>query len=98
MDIAIIPTSPGQIESFHRALDVVARERKYLALLEAPPLPQVREFVMDLIQRGGLQFVAAVEDEVVGWCDIQRHGFPSCAHRGTLGMGIVPAYRGRGLG
>jgi hypothetical protein len=34
MDIAIIPTSPGQIESFHRALDVVARERKYLALLK----------------------------------------------------------------
>ena len=98
MDIAIIPTSPEQIESFHRALDVVARERKYLALLEAPPLTQVREFVMDLIQKGGLQFVAAVEDEVVGWCDIQRHGFPSRAHRGTLGMGIVPAYRGRGLG
>ena len=98
MDIAIIPTSPEQIESFHRALDVVARERKYLALLEAPPLTHVREFVMDLIQRGGLQFVAAVEDEVVGWCDIQRHGIASRAHRGTLGMGIVPAYRGRGLG
>lgn len=98
MDIAIIPTSPERIESFRRALDVVARERKYLALLEAPPLTQVREFVMDFIQKGGLQFVAAVEDEVVGWCDIQRHGFPSRAHRGTLGMGIVPAYRGRGLG
>lgn len=98
MDIAVIPTTPEQIESFHRALDVVARERKYLALLEAPPLTQVREFVMDFIQKGGLQFVAAVEDEVVGWCDIQRHGFPSRAHRGTLGMGIVPAYRGRGLG
>src|ERR1700722_15232338 len=94
MDIAIIPTSPGQIESFHRALDVVARERKYLALLEAPPLPQAREFGMG----GGLQFVAAVEDEVVVWCDIQRHGFPSRAHRGTLGMGIVPPCRGHGLG
>jgi RimJ/RimL family protein N-acetyltransferase len=98
MGIAIIPASAEQIESFHRALDVVARERKYLALLEAPPLTQVSEFVMDLIQKGGLQFVAAVEDEVVGWCDIQRHRFPSRAHRGTLGMGIVPAYRGRGLG
>jgi RimJ/RimL family protein N-acetyltransferase len=98
MDIAIIPTSPERIESFRRALDVVARERKYLALLEAPPLTQVREFVMDLIQKGGLQFVAVVGDEVVGWCDIQRHSFPSRAHRGTLGMGIVPAYRDRGLG
>jgi len=26
MDIAIIPTSPEHIESFHRALDVVAKE------------------------------------------------------------------------
>ena len=98
MDIAVIPTSPEQIESFHRALDVVARERKYLALLEAPPLTHVREFVMDLTHKGGLQFVAVAEGEVVGWCDIQRHGFPSGAHRGTLGMGIIPAWRGRGLG
>jgi RimJ/RimL family protein N-acetyltransferase len=36
--------------------------------------------------------------EVVGWCDIRRHDFPAHAHRGTLGMGIVPAYRGQGLG
>ena len=92
------PDKPEHIESFHRALDIVARERKYLALLEAPPLSQTREFVMDFIQKGGLQFVALAEGEVVGWCDIQRHGFPSRAHRGTLGMGIVPAYRGRGIG
>src|SRR5271156_2685359 len=98
MDIAIVPTEPEHIESFHRALDIVARERKYLALLEAPPLTQTREFVMGFLQKGGLQFVALADGEVVGWCDIQRHGFPSRAHRGTLGMGIVPAYRGRGLG
>ena len=98
MDIAIVPTTPEHIESFHRALDIVARERKYLALLEAPPLTQTREFIMGLIRNGGLQFVALADGEVVGWCDIQRHGFPSRAHRGTLGMGIVPAYRGRGIG
>jgi RimJ/RimL family protein N-acetyltransferase len=98
MDIAIVPTRPEHIESFHRALDIVARERKYLALLEALPLAQTREFVMGMIEKGGLQFVALANREVVGWCDIQRHGFPSRAHRGTLGMGIVPAYRGRGVG
>lgn len=98
MDISIIPTRPEHIESFHRALDVVARERRYLALLEAPPLTQTREFLMELVQKGGLQFVVVVEGEVVGWCDIQRRGFPSVAHRGSLGMGIVPTWRGRGLG
>ena len=86
------------IESFHRALDVVARERKYLTLLEAPPLRQTRDFVLASIRNGDPQFVALAEGEVVGWCDIRRHFFPAHAHRGTLGMGIIPAYRGRGLG
>ena len=98
MDIAIVPTTPEHIASFHRALDIVARERKYLTLMEALPLPQTREFVMGMLDKGGLQFIALADREVVGWCDIQRHGFPSRAHRGTLGMGIVPAYRGRGIG
>ena len=98
MDIAVIPTSPEQIESFHRALDIVARERKYLTLLEAPPLEPTRQFVLDNTENGDLQFVALAEDEVVGWCDVRRHVFPAHAHRGTLGMGIVPAWRGRGLG
>jgi len=98
MDIAIVPKRPEHIESFHRALDIVARERKYLTLLEAPPLTQTREFVMGLIQKGGLQFVALADGEVVGWCDIERHVLPSFAHRGALVMGIVPAYRECGIG
>jgi hypothetical protein len=46
MDIAIVSTRPEYIESFHRALDIVARERKYLTLLEAPPLARLRGFVV----------------------------------------------------
>jgi RimJ/RimL family protein N-acetyltransferase len=97
-DATIAPTAPEHIESFHRALDTVARERKYLTLLEAPPLQDVREFVLDTIKKGDPQFVAVAKGEVVGWCDIRRHDFPAHAHRGTLGMGIIPAYRGQGLG
>jgi RimJ/RimL family protein N-acetyltransferase len=97
-DTMIAPIAPEHIEGFHQALDIVARERKYLALLEAPPLPQIREFVLNIIKNGDPQFVALADGEVVGWCDIRRHFFATHAHRGTLGMGIVPAYRGRGLG
>src|SRR5260370_1332301 len=81
-----------------RAIDSGARERKFLTLLEALPLPQTREFVLNNIQSGNPQFVALAKGEVVGWCDIRRHFFPAHAHRGTLGMGIVRAYRGCGLG
>jgi RimJ/RimL family protein N-acetyltransferase len=98
MGIVIVPVAPRHIEGFHRALDLVARERKYLTLLEAPPLPQTREFVLDLIKNGDLQFLALADGEVVGWCDVRRHFFAAHAHRGTLGMGVVPACRGRGLG
>ena len=96
--VAIVPFAPEHIESFHHALDVVSRERKYLSFLEAPPLDQARQFVMDRIARGDPGYVAAVSGEVVGWCDITRHDRPIHAHRGALGMGIVPSYRGRGLG
>ena len=97
-DATIAPMAPEYVESFHRALDTVGRERRYLTLLEAPPLPDVREFVLSAIKKGDPQFVALVKGEVVGWCDIRRHDFPAHAHRGTLGMGIIPAYRGQGLG
>jgi RimJ/RimL family protein N-acetyltransferase len=96
--VAIVATMAGHVESFHRALDLVARERKYMSMLEAPPLEQTLQFVTGCIERGDPRFVAVVRDEVVGWCDITRHDRPIHAHRGTLGMGIVPAYRGRGLG
>ncbi len=96
--IIVTATTADHIESFHQALDTVAKERKYLTLLEAFPLPETRQFVLGFIERGNPHVVATVEHQVVGWCDIARHFFPAHAHRGTLGMGIIPRYRGRGLG
>ncbi|MEA2939724.1 MAG: hypothetical protein QOD09_253 [Bradyrhizobium sp.] len=50
--IEIVPTAQGHIDGFHRALDIVARERRYLAFLEAPPIEATRTFVFDNIKRG----------------------------------------------
>jgi RimJ/RimL family protein N-acetyltransferase len=86
----------------HRELSSRARqgrrERRYLALLEAPPLPQTRAFVLNNIQNGNPFFVALAGDEVVGWCDVRRLPFPVHAHRGAFGIGILAEYRGHGLG
>jgi hypothetical protein len=49
--VEIVPIAQDHIESFHRALDFVARERRYLAFLEAPPLESMRAFVLDNISR-----------------------------------------------
>lgn len=96
--ITVEPIREDHIEGFHRSLDMVSRERKYLTLLEAPPLAEVRIFVRDMIANGHPQFVAVADGKVVGWCDIRRHDRPSHAHRGTLGMGIIAGYRDKGLG
>lgn len=76
----------------------MARERKYLAFLEAPPLANAREFVLENIVKGNPQFVATADGCIAGWCDVVRQTRPIHAHAGVLGMGVLPAYRGRGLG
>jgi RimJ/RimL family protein N-acetyltransferase len=96
--ISIEPIRAEHVESFHRALDAVSRERKYLSFLEAPPLDSVRAFVLDMIENDHPQFVAIADGEVAGWCDIRRQSRATRAHCGTLGMGILPAYRDKGLG
>jgi len=97
-DIRIEPMTEGHIEGFHRVLDSVARERTYLTLLEAPPVEDVRKFALSSIAGGNVHLVALDGGELVGWCDIRRHFFPSRAHCGSLGMGLLPVYRGQGLG
>ena len=96
--VEIVPIGPEHIESFHRTLDVVARERRYLALLEAPGIEQFRPFVEDVIRQGHAQFAASSDGEVVGWCDVLPKRRPIYAHSGVLGMGLLPAFRGQGIG
>jgi ribosomal protein S18 acetylase RimI-like enzyme len=96
--IEIVPIAEGHIEGFHRALDIVARERRYLAFLEAPPIEATRAFVLDNLKRGHPQFVAISAGEVVGWCDVTPMSRPSQAHRGVFGVGLLQQFRGQGIG
>jgi RimJ/RimL family protein N-acetyltransferase len=98
MTIAIEPISPAYISGFHQALDSVARERRYLLLLEAPPVEQAEEFVRSNIARNVAQFVAVDRGRVVGWCDVMPQTRAGVTHTGGLGMGVVAGYRGQGIG
>jgi ribosomal protein S18 acetylase RimI-like enzyme len=97
-EIAVRPIAADDAPSFHRCLDAVARERRFLAMLEAPPLEEVREFVTSGPQRGVVQFVTTFDGEVVGWCDILPVPFDGFRHCGALGMGVLPLHRRRGIG
>lgn len=96
--VEIRPATPPDLESFLRCLDLVARERRYLALIEGPSREEADAFLADARSRGMVQLVAVVAEEVVGWCDVIRKPYPGFEHSGTLGMGLLPAWRGRGLG
>ena len=98
MAVEIVPISQDHIEGFHRALDFVARERIYLAFLEAPPLESTRAYVLNNIEQGYPHLVAMSAGEVVGWCDIVPKPRPIYAHAGVLGMALLPEFRGQGLG
>lgn len=98
MNCTVEPTAEPHFESLHRALDVVAREQKYLALTQAPPLAQSIEFYSGLIAGGFPHFVALDGERVIGWCDVSPVFGHSRAHVGVLGIALLPEARGRGLG
>lgn len=85
-------------ESFNKAVDSVAKERKYLATVNGFPLDGTKDFINFVIKNNYAQYFIIYENEVKGWCDIIPKSIPEFSHVGVLGMGILPEYRGRGLG
>lgn len=98
MSIDIVRIAEAHAAGFHACLDAVAREKRYLAQVEAPALDRTLAFVRDNIARDASQFVALDGDRVVGWCDVLPAWPAACQHRGSLGMGLLAAYRGQGIG
>lgn len=98
MTISIAPITVDLIDQYHHVLGAVARERKYLARDDAPPVEGSRVFVLDNIERGNPHFVALDDGIVVGWCDVRRNTEFNALHAGMLGMGLLANYRGKGIG
>jgi RimJ/RimL family protein N-acetyltransferase len=98
MSIEIRPARVEDIPSLHRCLDAVAREERYLAFVEAPPLEASRAFWGKMIERHWPFQVALDGSDAIGWCDISPNPRPALSHGGTLGMALLDAQRGRGIG
>ena len=99
MTYQIVPIAKEHISGFHAAIDVVARERTYLAHLEAPPFEETRRFVLGNIELGYPQFAVVSPDTVIGWCDVlPNRSRVIYSHCGTLGVGLLPEFRGKGIG
>jgi ribosomal protein S18 acetylase RimI-like enzyme len=98
MNWQVVPIERRHIAGFREVLDGVARERRYLAFLEAPPLARMRRFVLDGLSCGIAQYVAVDGERVVGWCDVVPKSHETLRHSGTLGMGVAASHRGIGVG
>ena len=99
VDIVIRPITVNDIAPFNAAVGEVGREKQFLTFLDCPPMESTLAFVTDNITNNHPQFVAIMNDKIIGWCDIT----PDTSrvvhkHKGTLGIGILKPYRGQGLG
>lgn len=98
MHFAIVPTAETYFEGLRQALDIVAREKRYLAFLQAPPSPEAFAFFRNIVVNDLCQVVALVDGAVVGWCDVLPTHGEARAHVGTLGIGLIPQARHCGIG
>lgn len=96
--VSIVPTAEAHFRGLHRALDIVAREGRYLAFTEAPPWEASLAFYREVIDQDLVQFVAVRDGDVLGCCDILPMLGQARAHAGRLGIWLVPEARGKGIG
>jgi len=98
MQASIRPASLDDAAGHNACVDVVARERRYLGLIQAPPLADSIKFLDMIVKNDWPLFVAEGDGKIVGWCDIAGMTRPGTTHCGVLGMGLLPDWRGQGLG
>lgn len=91
-------STPDDAGGLSRCVDVVARERRFLAAVCGFTEDETHTFLNNLAKNGGIQMLALDGSAVVGWCDVSPSPFEGMRHVGRLGMGLLPAYRGQGLG
>jgi ribosomal protein S18 acetylase RimI-like enzyme len=96
--ITLIPIEEKYIEGFHSVLGVIAREKKYITFVDAPPLEGTKSFVLNNIKMGNPHFVALSNNEVIGWCDALTSPRETLSHVYHFGMGLLPAFRHQGIG
>ena len=98
MTLKIVPSQESHFTGLRDALDIVAREKRFLVFTQAPPLDQCVAFYRSIFLHGHCQFVAEIDGSVVGWRDLLPVRGEVRAHVAELGIGLIPSARHRGIG
>jgi ribosomal protein S18 acetylase RimI-like enzyme len=97
--VVIRPIREEDAPAFRELLDGVARERRWIGQLEAPPVERVQAFVTANVVSDLPHFVAEEDGRIVGWCDIlPGEASAGTTHVGRFGMGVLMGLRGKGIG
>ncbi|MBT3943261.1 MAG: GNAT family N-acetyltransferase [Chloroflexi bacterium] len=93
-------TQPTQAlyESYNSCVSAVARERRYIGIVNAPTMNETRDYVVAINDISGHITLAVTNDRVIGWCSTTHQTDEGFTHVAHIGMGLLPDYRGRGLG
>ena len=97
-DVQIIYATPELIPSFYQTLLVVAAEKIYLDLVETPAWERVLSLQQGLMKQKVPVYYAVAGGQVIGWCSIYPETHLCHAHRSRLVTGLLPDFRGFGLG
>src|SRR5438128_1959546 len=95
-DVVIRPIEETDLPGYHDCLGLVARERVYIGIVDAPELEACRKWMKTVRSRDFPFVVSLAGDRVIGWCDIGPNERIGYQHVGRLGMGLLPGWRGRG--
>lgn len=95
----IIPTHEDYAESLLQAVDAVKDEGEFLFATLRFKIEETRRFMQASREADNPALLTLDEnDKVIGWCDISPGNIEETRHVGTLGMGVVAACRGQGIG
>lgn len=97
MKATVTPLEERHFTQLLAVVDTVARERRFLAMLQAPPQEEAFAFYRSVLADGQCH-VAVSGERIVGWCDVLPSFGESRRHVGTLGIGLLPEFRGLGIG
>jgi ribosomal protein S18 acetylase RimI-like enzyme len=96
--VNIRPITLKDVTSYRRCVDAIAKEGRYFVETEAAPLPEMRAQVRRGLKRKNPFLVVTDAERVVGFATVFSSDMPAQLHVAKLGMGLLPAYREKGLG
>lgn len=98
MSVEIRKIQEKDISDFYNVLSAVAKEGIYLLTTTPPLYDKIVNFITDNSEKNHSQYVALVNNKIVGWADIIPLQRNTMDHVGHLGMGLLSEFRSKGVG